>query len=430
LVAEFCRAVGWHDAKGRLCISSARVALGKLEKLGKVQLPAALSPAQDKPARRLFDDGQPLPELPQLPQQGQLPGWRLRLIANEHDPAHRIWNRLIVREHPLGACPLVGTQLRYLVECDWGIVAAAGVGPAAFHLQCRDQWIGWTSQARNQNRTQTIGLARFVLRPGLRRPNLASECYRLMLEQVAEDWHQRYGIKPVLVETYIDRTTHQGRSLSASNWRRLGQSQGRGRDDRHRQKAKSLKDVWVYELDPQARSRLQVQVEELLAPRSVFAPPCSRDWVEEEMAGVDLGDARLNQRIGRMLRGRWQRPQQSFYRSFDTATESKGAYDLIENPRPEIHLGSLLAPHQLQTARRMAAEKVVLLAQDTTPLSYNTLRQTQGLGTIGKDFTRGLFLHSLQAFRLDGIVLGTAWAQVWARTEPSLSFSTGGVDPW
>ena len=120
-----------------------------------------------------------------------------------------------------------------------------------------------------------------------------------------------------------------------------------------------------------------------------------------------------------MLQGRWERPDQSFYRSFPTVTECKGAYDLIENQRPEIHLGSLLAPHQQQTARRMAAENVVLLAQDTTPLSYNTLRQTQGLGTIGQDFTRGLFLHSLQAFRLDGIILGTAWAQLWARTEPT-----------
>jgi hypothetical protein len=51
----------------------------------------------------------------------------------------------------------------------------------------------------------------------------------------------------------------------------------------------------------------------------------------------------------------------------------------------------------------MAAEKVVLLAQDTTPLSYNTLPQTQGLGCIAMDYTRGLFLHSLQAFRLDGL---------------------------
>ena len=139
------------------------------------------------------------------------------------------------------------------------------------------------------------------------------------------------------------------------------------------------------------------------------------------MAGVELGDARLNQRVQGMLRGRWERPQSSFYRSFADGAAGKGAYQLVENPRPEIHLASLLAPHQIQTARRMAAETVVLLAQDTTGLSYNTLHQTQGLGTIGEDHSRGLFLHSLQAFRMDGIPLGTAWAEVWARPQAKAS---------
>lgn len=416
---EFCRATGWRDGKGRLSISSASVALRKLEKLGQVELPPMIRRTQSQRARGLFDDGQALPARPKVPAKGSIPGWRLHRIADEHDPAHLIWNRLMVRQHPLGRSPLVGAQLRYLVECDSGIVGAFGFGPPAFHLQCRDQWIGWSPQARGRNRGRVIGLSRFLIRRGLRRPNLATECYTLVLAQVASDWEQRYGVKPVLVETYVDRASHQGRSLAACHWRRLGQSKGRGRDDRQAQKSKSPKDVWVYELDPQARSWLQAQPVEILAPRSVFAPPVEPDWVEEEMAGVQLGDERLNRRIRRMLSGRWQRPEQSFYRSFDNATESKGAYDLIENPRPEIHLGSLLAPHQLQTARRMAAEKIVLLAQDTTPLSYNTLHQTQGLGVIGEDYTRGLFLHTLQAFRLDGIPLGTAWAEWWARPKQS-----------
>jgi hypothetical protein len=415
-VADFCRATDWHDANGRLSISSANVALAKLERQGQVQLPPRSRQPAGRSPRGLLDDGQPLPALPKLSLRSSL---RLRLIENDRDPAHRIWNRLIAREHPLGRSPLVGAQLRYLVECEEGIVGAFGFGPAAFHLQCRDQWIGWNVQARNQNRPKVLGLARFLIRPGLCRPNLASECYGLVLPQVAQDWEHRYGVKPVLVETYVDRSSHQGRSLAAANWRRLGESKGRGRDDRRRAKGKSIKDVWVFELDPQARRVLQAQEVERLAPRSVFAPPVQSEWVEEEMAGVELGDKRLNRRIERMLRSRWEKPGQSFYRSFGRSSESKRAYELVENPRPEIHLGSLLAPHQLQTARRMAAEKVVLLAQDTTPLSYNTLHQTQGLGTIGKDFTRGLFLHSLQAFRLDGMVLGTAWAELWARPEQS-----------
>jgi hypothetical protein len=236
---------------------------------------------------------------------------------------------------------------------------------------------------------------------------------------VARDWKERYGVQPLLVETYVDRARHQGRTLAAANWRRLGQSKGRGRDDRRRHRAKTAKDVWVYELESGARARLQAHSVERLAPRSVFAPAVVEDWAQEEMAGVDLGDERLNQRVCRMLKDRWARPESSFYRSFPNAAEAKGAYQLIENPRADITLGSLLAPHELQTARRMAAEAVLLLAQDTTGLSYNTLHQTQGLGPLGEDHGQGLFLHSLQAFRLDGIPLGTVWAEVWARPQDS-----------
>jgi hypothetical protein len=238
------------------------------------------------------------------------------------------------------------------------------------------------------------------------------------LRQVARDWQARYGRAPVLVETYVDRVRHHGRSLAAANWRRLGQSKGRGRDDRRRQHGQSPKDVWVYELSRKARAQLQTTTVEPVAARSVFAPALKGDWAEEEMAGVDLGDRRLNARAVRMLSQRWARPGQSFYRSFDNAAEAKGAYKMIENARQEISLGSLLAPHQLQTARRMAAEKVVLVAQDTTGLSYNTWRKRPA-GLIEERGSRGLFLHSLQAFRLDGIPLGSVWAEVWARPPES-----------
>jgi hypothetical protein len=222
-----------------------------------------------------------------------------------------------------------------------------------------------------------------------------------------------------LVETYVDRSTYTGRSLSAANWRRLGESKGRGRDDRKGQRAKTIKDVWAYELDAKARLHLQAQAVEVLAPRSVFAGLVLSDRLAEEMAGVELGDQRSNRRAGLMLQARWQRPTSSFYRSFGSRAAAKAAYHLVESEREEINLQSLLAPHQQQTARRMAAETVVLLAQDTTPLSYNRLHATQGLGPIGEAYTRGLLLHSLHAFRLDGIPLGTVWAEVWARPPPS-----------
>lgn len=420
LVDQFCRAIRWQNQRGEPCRSSARKALGRLEELGLVQLPPPTRGRKRSCPRQLLDDGQPLPPLPRLPAKGgAIAGLRLRLIEGEKDPAHLIWNRLITREHPLKGAPLVGAQLRYLIECDAGILGAFGFGPPAYHLACRDQWVGWSRQAQEQNRHRVVGLSRFLIRPGLRVANLASQCYSLAAQQMPRDWKGRYGVRPLLMETFVDREHHTGVSLSAANWRRLGQSKGRGRDDRKREHSKSIKDVWVYELQPKARSYLQASSAEVLAPRSVFSADQSEDWVEEELAGADLGDQRLNQRVRTVLKQRWERPAASYYRSFENPYQTKGAYRLLESPRPEITLKSLLEPHQEQTARRMAAERVVVVAQDTTGLSYNTLRKTQGLGPLTDPNSLGQFLHTLLAFRTDGIPLGNLWAQLWARPEQS-----------
>lgn len=297
-------------------------------------------------------------------------------------------------------------------------MGAFGVGPASYHLECRDQWIGWDQPTRQANLQQVIGLSRFLIRPGVRSPNLASRCYRRLLDRVVRDWQERYALHPVLIETFVDRSTQTGLSLSAANWRRLGQSRGRGRSSPSlRVCPKSPKDVWVYELEPKARQRLRHRPDPLLAPRSLFHGFNGDSWAQEELDGLELGDVRLENRFALLLGSRWKNPERSFSRSFGGAAAGKAAYRLIESPQAGVSFQSLLAPHQQQTHRRMAAESLVLLAQDTTALSYNTLRQTTGLGSVGDPHHpgRGLWLHSLQAFRTDGIPLGCAGAKLWAR---------------
>ena len=316
----------------------------------------------------------------------------------------------------------MGAQLRYLIICDAGILGAMGFGPAAFYLSCRDLWVGWSAESQRANLNQVIGLSRFLIRPTLRCANLASHCYSLVLKRVACDWLERYGVKPVLVETYVDRSTHTGKSLAAANWQRLGQSLGLGRASPNvKVRSKSIKDVWIYELTPQARVQLQRRAHPIIVPRSIFRGLEGSDWVEQELDGLDLGDETLERRLGLMLESRWQRPGNSFYTSFGCASAGKAAYRLMENPKAELTFQNLLAPHINQTHRRMAAESVVLVANDTTTLSYNTLKHTQGLGAIGdkRKPGRGLLLHSTQAFRLDGIPLGCASARLWSRPEES-----------
>jgi hypothetical protein len=130
---------------------------------------------------------------------------------------------------------------------------------------------------------------------------------------------------------------------------------------------------------------------------------------------LDLGDQRQEDRAVKILEARFRQPQASFYGSFDSWTPAKAAYGLIEHRSPEISLARLLEPHIQATQRRMAVEPLVLLPEDTSGLNYTGLRQTTGLGSLGESKGRGLWLHSLLAFRPEGVPLGVLAAQCWAR---------------
>jgi hypothetical protein len=418
LAREACSGLAWFSPDGRLALSSAKVALNKLDKRGLLRLPPRRARLAN--GHRLRHSGQRLPALKGVPASvDRVVGLRLCLLSGQDDRRHGLWNDLMIEQHPCGNAPLVGTQLRYLIGSEHGWLGALGFGSAAFALACRDQWIGWSTVARLGNLRQVIGLSRVLIRREVRCANLLSKVLSLALKRVAEDWQARYGVRPGLVETYVDRSRFSGRSLAAANWQRLGQSSGRGRLG-PKKPVKSRKDVWVYALEGRARQKLQTESARPLTPCAITENLAQADWCQRELRHLELGDRRRQARARAILQARWEQPQASFYGSFTSWGAAKGAYALIEHPSPDISLNGLLASHQEQTQARMAAEVLVLLPQDTTALNYTGLEQTTGLGSLGDNPGRGLWLHSLLAFRPDGVPLGVLRAHCWARPpEPS-----------
>jgi hypothetical protein len=254
-----------------------------------------------------------------------------------------------------------------------------------------------------------------LIRKEVRCANLAGKGMMMALAQVGQDWEQRYGHKPLLVESFVDRNRFTGKSYVAANWRLIGTSQGRGRLGPKTGDPLQQKDIYVYLLDPKAREQLQNQPVVLVQPRSVLEGLDSSSWVQEEMARLDLGDKRLSRRAMGILQGRWNHPEKSYAQSFGDWGQAQGAYRLLGHEREEIDLGSLLASHQERTLERMAAEKLVLLPQDTTSLNYNGLKKTKDLGTINAGGSRGLHLHSTLALSGTGVPLGVVDAQCWGR---------------
>ncbi len=71
----------------------------------------------------------------------------LALVRVETDEQRRVWNTLMAHEHPRGAGPFVGPQLRYLVGSGHGWLGGVGFAACARRLRARDAWIGWTTRA-------------------------------------------------------------------------------------------------------------------------------------------------------------------------------------------------------------------------------------------------------------------------------------------
>ena len=68
-------------------------------------------------------------------------------------------------------------------------------------LACRDAWVGWREGEYKRHLQLVVGQPRFVLFPWVQVKNLASHALSLAVQQLPQDWHSRYGCRPVLLET-------------------------------------------------------------------------------------------------------------------------------------------------------------------------------------------------------------------------------------
>jgi len=411
LSRRVCEWLNWRTALDQPKQVSCRVALLKLHRRGVIDLPA-VAPVVAFPRGRV-----PAPPTPQkvAPSEAPLEALQpvsLLRIEQADCSASRLWNQMMERYHYLGSGPLCGAQMRYAIgsrEGEWlGGLAFSG---AAWQLAARDEWVGWSEPARREHLQEVIANSRFLILPHWRVPNLASHVLSLALQQVADDWQKRYGYRPLLVETFVDAERFRGGCYRAANWLEVGQTTGRGRQDREHAGGQAVKRVFLYALDSQARQRLGGH-----APAP--APPPA-DWAEEEFGGAGLGDERLRERLLILARDFYARPQANLPQACQTRARTKAAYYFFEHP--DTSMDALLAPHYEATRQRVAAEPLVFAVQDTTFLNYSAHAQTDDLGPIGSDKrTVGLVLHSTLAFNAAGTPLGLLDVQCWARDAAQL----------
>ena len=140
------------------------------------------------------------------------------------------------------------------------------------------------------------------------------------------------------------------------------------------------------------------------------------EWIEKELAGIDLGDERLNKRCGRVLERLAVDPQASINAACKGWAETHAAYEFFKHKKVDEH--KVLAPHREATLQRMKAYPVVLVVQDTTELDYTRkCRVVEGAGPLNDDYRRGFLDHVHVAFTPQRLCLGVVGMDLWARDD-------------
>ena len=413
LARRVCEQFAFHDVRGEVQIAGCLSALRELESAGHFTCPVARTKRRARTPCRL---SKPVPQPVDVPvKAGDVDDLKLVLVQTAEET--RIWNELMLAEHPLGKATLVGRQLRYLIDSDHGWLGGFGFAAPALQLADRDQWIGWDRQQRQAYLHYVVGMNRFLIRPSVRCHNLASKVLSMSMAVLADDFERKYDYRPLLIESFVDLSQYSGSCYRAANWIAIGKTTGRGRQDRFSQSGLSVKAIYIHALENDFRKQLGLSSDAGLGALEPVDGLDGAQWAEHEFGDAPLGDKRLSKRLVSVAAAKAEAPGRAFsgVAKGDWAA-TKAYYRMIDQPEESgVSLPNILAPHRQRTVRRMMGQKTVLCVQDGSELNYTNLDQCEGLGDLKANQTgaktRGLVLHSTFAVAPNGLPLGVLKAQ-------------------
>ena len=258
LARTICECLGWVRPNGHLKTRECYEYLELLEVKGLVSLPRRRVQRPRGPTSIHYTEaGRERPQ-----RKGKLSDVApvtLGLVANAEERS--LWRELVDRYHYLGHKVAYGGHLRYLVWLSGPkreLCGCVQFSSAARWLQSRDSFIGWDDTTRQNNLCRVVNNSRFLILPWLSIESLASHVLSLAVRVVVDDWEEAYGVRPVLVETFVERERFAGTCYLAANWVDVGLTTGRGRMDRHKKAQEPVKRCLVYPLIRDFRLKLGV----------------------------------------------------------------------------------------------------------------------------------------------------------------------------
>ena len=255
----------WRSASGQLKDMAARTLLLKLEERGWITLPGRRRAPSNRMKGKAKRPGEESGELfarqdiaevrcavPEL-----LP-LSIEEISRERQAGKQaVFSDLLERHHYLSHRGTVGENMQYLVGDGQGNpLACVLFGAAAWQCRARDEHIGWNAETRARGLCYVTNNTRFLILPWVRVPHLASHVLGRIARRLSSDWQAKYGHPIHLLETFVDTSRFAGTCYRAANWRMVGVTTGRTRQNKTQIPQSAPKAVWLYALSKNFREAL------------------------------------------------------------------------------------------------------------------------------------------------------------------------------
>ena len=244
---RLCEAWDWRQANGFLKDGVCRGLLLHLERNQLLTLPPRIidnnNNAQRRRKTQATFDFQPTPLNAVL---ADLAPIELRQVRRT--PEEKLFNTLVRQYHYLGYTSLVGEHLKYLVYAGDRLLACFAFSSAPYAIDCRDDFIGWSQEARERNRHLLAYNSRFLILPWVRVPHLASHLLGRIAKTISGDWQSLYHHPIFWLETFVDTEKFAGTCYRAANYTFLGLTSGRGTKSKSKKQLTSIKAMYGYPL--------------------------------------------------------------------------------------------------------------------------------------------------------------------------------------
>ena len=257
LAETICEHWGWVTASGMPKLTACLKVLEELEQQGKLQLPPKKKKKKLSTERVRGAKHTKRTEPPDKVLVGKLSDVSpVRLEIVEGRDQAKLWNEYLDRHHYLGYSKPFGCTIRYFIVCDKGRLGCMLMAGASRAIKVRDEWIGWSNLRRQQNLPWVINNTRFLIFPWVEIRHLASHVLGQLSRRVQEDWQQRWGYEPLLMETFVDPAEFSGTCYRAAGWIEAGRTTDQGLRRKGQVYTSTPKLIYVKPLSKDFRERL------------------------------------------------------------------------------------------------------------------------------------------------------------------------------